>query len=108
MPEAACRKPPCKRPSTAVPLPRAIGVPSYFWYISLWQPIHIASGFGERAEGGGCSLGRAETLIGEWGKTQTTKTASTRVDRAGTAQPKLRTDLQEVIRIPHIDGNHRW
>src|SRR5271170_6333298 len=73
MPEGACRKPPCRTPSTAAPLPRAIGVRSYFSYISLWQPAQIASGFEGGPGGRDCCFVSA-AVIGELGKTQTAMT----------------------------------
>src|SRR5271170_6248413 len=100
MPEGACRKPPCRTPSTAAPLPRAIGVRSYFSYISLWQPTHIASGFGEGAAVRGCGLASAEALIDEFGKAQRAKATNINVKNAGPARPISRIPLKRFVRVP--------
>jgi hypothetical protein len=83
----------------AGPLPRAIGVRSYLSYISLWQPIHIASGFGESAVR--CSgLASAEASIDEFGKVQTAKRTNVKAKTAGTTRPISRNSSQGFACVP--------
>src|SRR5258705_6828397 len=98
--EGACRNPPCRRPSTAPPLPRAIGVRSYLSYISLWHPIHIASGFGESAALPDCGL-TPEALIGELGIAQTRNKTRTTIKKVGAARSLYRTNLRWPVRVPN-------
>src|SRR5580700_11010468 len=100
MPEAACKKFPCRKPSTAGPLPRAIGVRSYFSYISLWQFIHIASGSEESVVACSCGSEPAKALIDESGKAQRTKKISATIKKTGEARPISRSKLQGTIRVP--------